>query len=200
LPLTDLPELPGAPHAVVSSCARCHGADGGGRGLGAFPNLAGQGRDYVLSALDAYAEGRRHSGMMGPIAAALQPEERSELADYYSSLPPAPSSLSPSATEHERVRRGKAIATQGILAQGVPSCVDCHGPGGHPRNSAYPDLAGQYASYLVLQLELLQIGTRGGSPYAHIMRHVATRLTREQMRDVAAYFASLPAGGEETAR
>jgi cytochrome c553 len=74
--------------------------------------------------------------------------------------------------------------------------MDCHGPGPHRRNSAYPNLAGQYADYLVLQLELFKQDGRGGSAYAHIMRHVATRLGTEQMRDVAAYYASLSPGGD----
>jgi cytochrome c553 len=54
-------------------------------------------------------------------------------------------------------------------------------------------LAGQYADYLILQLEVFKKGHRGGSAYAHLMRPVATRLTTEQMRDVALYYASLPA-------
>ena len=53
-------------------------------------------------------------------------------------------------------------------------------------------LAGQYPDYLVLQLELFKGGQRGGSAYAHLMKPVATRLTPEQMRDVALYYASLP--------
>ena len=66
------------------------------------------------------------------------------------------------------------------------------GPGAARRNPLYPLLAGQYAAYLVLQLELFDRGQRGGSAYARLMRPVATRLTPEQMRDVALYYASLP--------
>jgi cytochrome c553 len=57
----------------------------------------------------------------------------------------------------------------------------------------YPHLAGQYAEYLALQLRLFKDDRRGGTPYAHIMRMVAGRLTPAQMRAVAAYYASLPA-------
>lgn len=59
------------------------------------------------------------------------------------------------------------------------------------RNPAYPLLAGQYADYLVLQLELFKGGRRGGSPYAHLMSRVAARMTSEHMRDVGNYYASL---------
>ena len=91
------------------------------------------------------------------------------------------------------IESGKAIASRGIPRQRVPACVACHGPGATRRNPIYPILAGQYADYLVLQLELFNKGYRGGSAYAHLMRPVATRLTHEQMRDVALYYASLPA-------
>jgi cytochrome c553 len=74
----------------------------------------------------------------------------------------------------------------------VPACAQCHGPGGGPRNPHYPVLAGQYAHYLIQQLELFKNGQRGGSPYAHLMREVAPRLTSEQIREVAQYYASLP--------
>ena len=54
------------------------------------------------------------------------------------------------------------------------------------------ELAGQYPEYLTLQLAVFKDGVRGGTPYAHIMRTVASRLTRDQMDAVARYYASLP--------
>jgi cytochrome c553 len=63
----------------------------------------------------------------------------------------------------------------------------------------YPQLAGQYAEYLALQLRLFKDDRRGGTPYAHIMRMVAARLTPEQIAAVAAYYASLPPATEPSA-
>jgi cytochrome c553 len=189
-PLEDLGEP--APAAVLTSCARCHGAQGNGRGSAAFPKLAGQRRGYLLHALEAYAKGRRHSGIMQPAAAPLEAAHWAELAGYYAKLPaPKPEPAAVSAADLEL---GREIADRGIHAQGVPSCVDCHGPSDEPRNQAYPLLAGQYADYLVLQLELFKTRSRGGSPYAHIMENVASRLKPDQMRAVAAYYASSSAG------
>jgi cytochrome c553 len=193
-PGLPLPELAGAARAVTASCANCHSGGGPGRGLGAFPNIAGQKQEYLRRALDAYAAGRRPSGAMGPIAAALSEQERSALAHYYATLPPGTvSSSTPGsdAAAAARVQRGALIAEVGIAEQGVPSCRDCHGPGPHPRNPAYPNLHGQYANYLLAQLELFKSGVRGGSAYSEIMSHVAGRLTRQQMEDVTAYYASL---------
>lgn len=66
------------------------------------------------------------------------------------------------------------------------------------RNPAYPVLAGQYADYLVLQLQLFKAQQRGGSDYAHIMRRVAAGLSLAQMRDVARYYASLSSAQTES--
>ncbi len=200
-PLRDLIDPP-VPLAVTSSCARCHGMDGRGRGVGAFPKLAGQNREYLIGALRAYSENQRSSGIMGPVAAGLKVDEWRALANYYGGLPAgSPAQQRTTADANAMVpsaARGQAIATHGIPDQGVPSCRDCHGPTAHRRNPAYPELATQYASYIVLQLELFKEERRGGSPYAHLMRHVASRLTHEQMRDVASYYETLPPASDVT--
>lgn len=67
------------PRAVILNCARCHGADGLGRGVGAFPKLAGQNPDYMYRSLQAYARGERHSGVMEPVVAGLSDEEMRDL-------------------------------------------------------------------------------------------------------------------------
>lgn len=179
---------------LVAGCARCHGEDGRGRGLGAFPRLAGQHRPYLENALEAYARGDRHSGIMEPIAAGLSPEARARLAAHYAGLPAAGGPAPADVPDPAAVARGERIATLGIPERGVPSCRDCHGPGTR-HNPAYPGLPGQHARYLALQLELFQRGQRGGSPFAHLMHEVAPRLGAEEIRDVAAYYSSLPATG-----
>jgi cytochrome c553 len=192
VPLQGLLGPQQTPQTVIENCARCHGVDGRGRGQGAFPRLAGQHPTYLYAALQAYAHGKRQSGIMAPVAAALSSDEMRELAFYYASQPAVTPAL-PLPDTTLAIERGKTIARYGIPGQRVPACVDCHGPGVVRRNPFYPVLTGQYADYLVLQLELFTQEHRGGSPYAHLMRPVATRLTAQQMRDVALYYESLPA-------
>jgi cytochrome c553 len=187
-PIADLSGPESVPRAITTNCARCHGLNGLGRGVGAFPKLAGQTPAYLDLSLEAFAREQRHSGIMQPIAAALSREEMRELARYYASLPEPPASAQQATAASER---GKMIARQGIPSQRVPACAPCHGPGDAPRNPVYPELAGQYADYLVLQLEIFKKNVRGGTAYAHIMRQVAAGLTPEQMREVALYYASL---------
>ncbi len=184
---------------IGARCGPCHGVDGRGRESPAFPRLAGQKAHYLRLALSAYAGGRRHSGTMTPVALALDAGTMSAIADHYAALPGTPSGpASPStgrpAAPDTSVIRGAAIARLGIPAQGVPRCVECHGPAATKRNAAYPRLAGQFAPYLELQLQLFAERRRGGSPFAHLMQDVAPRLTPAQRRDVAAWYASLPAG------
>lgn len=187
-PLPDLVGPESVRRALTTSCARCHGLDGRGRGLDAFPQLAGQHPDYLDRSLQAFARGQRHSGIMEPIAAGLSQEEMHELARYYASLPASAPSSQQATPASER---GRVIAQQGIPSQRVPACAACHGPAPTPRNPLYPELAGQYADYLALQLEIFKQGKRGGTEYAHIMRQAAAGLTAEQMRDVAHYYAAL---------
>lgn len=178
------------PRAINESCGRCHGLDGLGRGLGAFPKLAGQNSAYLYASLQAFARGERHSGIMEPIAAGLGIETMRELALYYGSLKALPP-LPPQEETALAIERGREIALHGIPNQRVPTCAACHGPTDLPRNPIYPLLAGQYADYLVLQLQLFKEERRGGTAYAHLMRPTAAHLTPEQIRDVALYYASI---------
>lgn len=186
---------------VLANCARCHGGDGTGRGYGAFPKLAGQSQHYLAASLRAFASGDRHSGIMQPVVAGLSDSTMAELAQHYANrdqIVTTCSSQSGSSPliekESEAVARGKAIAERGVYQQGIPACADCHGPTQNPRNKHYPQLAGQYADYLTLQLSLFKADQRGGTPYAHIMTMLAKRLSKKQMREVSLYYASLDGG------
>lgn len=173
---------------VLRHCESCHGPEGLGRGLGAAPRLAGQKVYYLYASLSAYARRERFSGIMQPVAARLNDEQMRRLAQHYANLPrTVPSETGAAAVV---IERGAKIAIEGIPEQRVPACNSCHGQTG-PRNPLYPELSGQYANYIVLQLKLFQREDRGGTPYAHLMRYVAPLLTEEQMQAVALYYESL---------
>jgi cytochrome c553 len=71
------------------------------------------------------------------------------------------------------------------------TCMACHGPGGNSVNGMYPTLAGQTARYLFLQLRDFKEGRRNDP----VMSPMAANLSREDMQDLADYFASQkPAG------
>ena len=76
------------------------------------------------------------------------------------------------------LERGKQIATT--------VCAACHAADGNSVVPANPRLAGQHAGYIVAQLTAFKSGARP-SP---IMQGMATPLSPEDMKAVAAYFAS----------
>ena len=191
-PLEVLSGRNSAAQSISESCNRCHGADGQGREKGVAPKIAGQKPDYLEASLEAYSLGKRHSGIMEPIAVGLSRDARREIAQYYGSLSASHAPLTSTESELAAAHRGATIAQEGVPKSRVPICVQCHGPSDNPRNSAYPNLAGQYAGFLMRQLELFANDHRGGSEFASLMHPVAAALTPEQMLDVAQYYESLP--------
>lgn len=69
------------------------------------------------------------------------------------------------------------------------SCGACHGIDGNSLSPAWPNLAGQHASYFIRQLEAYQNGERQDA----LMTTLASGLSAEDMADLAAYYATLPA-------
>lgn len=190
----DLPPL-----SSLDNCARCHGADGEGRGNGAIPRLAGQSEGYLLASLQAYARGERHSGIMQPVAAGLDAAQMQALARHYASASPsAASNPTPAArpSPDGARARGATLAAHGIGKQRIPACRHCHGPGATQRNPVYPRLAGQHPRYLALQLRLFQQDQRGGTRYRHLMHRAASALSEQQVEDLATYYGSLEAEGQ----
>lgn len=189
--------------SLLESCNRCHGHDGLGRGAGAFPKLAGQNPGYLYQSMQVYANGNRHSGIMQPIAAVLDDDQLQMLADHFSKLPAgleaSPSDIATkdedtsqvSRERGESIKRGRAIAQDGIPDRNVPACIDCHGPNELFVADSYPLLSGQYADYIVLQLKLIQSNHRGGTNQLELMRPVVEGMTEQNFEDVAAYYSSL---------
>jgi cytochrome c553 len=175
------------PRIVRDNCARCHGVDGRDDGEGAFPKIAGQRAEYMDQALRAYADGRRYSGIMGPIAAELDSASRNDAVRHYASIDVP---VTARAETKASAMRGEPIARHGVESTMVPACVECHGPAAAPKNPAYPKLDGQHADYLRGQLRLLRSRQRGGSEYVELMHTFVDRLTDQQIDDVTAYFAS----------
>lgn len=79
---------------------------------------------------------------------------------------------------------GQDAAAGGKKAAEV--CAACHGPDGNSSQGIYPSLAGQTARYIYLQLKDFNEGRRTDP----LMTPVAKTLTRDDMLNVAAYFAA----------
>ncbi len=64
-------------------------------------------------------------------------------------------------------------------------CASCHGETGISISSAFPNLAGQYESYLLAALKQYVNGQRNNA----IMLSFAAQLSEQEMKDLAAFYA-----------
>lgn len=92
---------------------------------------------------------------------------------------------------------GMAVAATAVAATGdveagraqAAACGACHGQdGASPIDPSYPVLAGQGALYLLRQLEMIQSDTRA----IPLMAGQLNGKSRQDLADLAAYYASLP--------
>lgn len=168
----------GAWPQLQDSCALCHG-DHGQPQNAQFASLAGQSEAYIEEQLRAFAEGRRHSPQMSPLAANLNDEQIKQLAHYFSRQK-AGRTESP-ASDKELEQRGQATVT-------AKGCTACHGEGlaGGPIT---PRIAGQGKLYLIDQLSAFKRGDRKDPTQA--MNALASSLSEGEILAAAHYLSTL---------
>ncbi len=115
-----------------------------------------------------------------------------EIAEYFASLrPPFPPPAVPTVSK-EILARGESLVKNGDAASGVPACARCHNPGFTGMEPAIPGLLGLRAAYISAQLGGWRYGTRTAAA-PDCMQIVASLLTEDDVKAVAAYLSSLPA-------
>ncbi len=171
---------------LVTTCAFCHGVE---EYTVAYPTervplIAGQHAAYIIAALGEYAKGHRHFPTMQAQAASLTDRQIRDIAAYISSVAP----------DVTQVRSPYKPASPGSIASAntfssapvaAASCAACHGARGVSTNPEFPSLAGQYQDYLLQALKEYKSGERKNA----IMNGIASSLSLEQMKELAAYFA-----------
>ncbi len=175
---------------VVATCARCHGAAGTGRAVGAFPNLAILSPTYIRGALTSFASGRRYSAFMQTMAAQLSPQQIDAVADYYARQPKAKSLAAATFPQPAaEVAFGEQIALQGLRDRKIGACSGCHALADADVRQ-YPRLNGQNEDYLINQMRLFRAGGRGNSVRYNPMVGVAKALSDREIVAVSAYYAA----------
>ncbi len=87
------------------------------------------------------------------------------------------------------LRRVEAVQGDADAGRGkAAACIACHGADGISLVPMFPNLAGQHAEYLYWSLRAFQREARADSP----MTAAVAALADTDLRDLAAYFASLP--------
>ena len=183
----------GGKESTVTPCFLCHGLDGVGDSAGAFPRLTGQAAFYMYKQLVDYASGTRPNDVMSPIARAMTEPQMADVAYYYSELS-APFTPRPN-VEPDVIERGRQLAEDGLPESDLPACNLCHGRHGSGDPPAFPYLAGQYAPYTELQLQLWKQGIRRNDAL-DVMADIAAAMSDEDIRAVARYFEWLRHNGD----
>jgi cytochrome c553 len=174
--------------ALAVTCQACHGAHGEGNPAGGFPRLAGQTADYLAAQLRNYADSRRVSPVMAPVAKTLDAQKRADVAAFFSkqSAPYAARSAHPTPNQ---LLRGRLLTRVGDESKQLQACANCHGPDGSGESYAAPYLAGQSAIYLANAITEWKTGARHSGEKQ--MGPVVLRLDDEDIAALSAYLESL---------
>ena len=166
-------------------CSYCHGETGNSK-RPHIPNLAGQNPLYLFNAFEKFANGERIDFVMSKLATNLTPEDRVNLAVYFSQQPV--NKVVPAVDEDLR-SRGAALFRN--------SCISCHGQQALGMENT-PRLAGQPEEYL--RKALTRFRENDPSRAGSVMMSVASLLSEDDIKAVSAYLSRLQLSpGEEQA-
>lgn len=76
------------------------------------------------------------------------------------------------------------------------TCQFCHGETGYTPKTDYPHINGQNAGYLYNAMQAYQLGERAGA-MGKMMRQQMSVLSDQDMKDIAAFYASQKPGKPE---
>jgi len=179
---------------LAMQCTMCHGARG--MSPAEAPHLAGQVAAATYKQLRDFKSGHRSSAVMQPMVTRLDDRDMRDLAAYYAFLPRdhvvAPGDASPGDASPGDASPGDASPAPVLVSNGAPmraiaACSACHAQGVH--KAAVPLLDGQPAVYLEAQLSAFH-GAARHNDINEQMRNATRRLTPEEIRLLAAYYAS----------
>jgi len=160
------------------NCSACHGMDGRGK-TAEIPNLAAQPAEYLIEALHAYRDGKRHHAALQNMTTGMSEADIANIAGYYASLP----AVAPVASASQE--QGKP-SSYGEGAAVAAACTECHGENGVSNTPGIPSLAGQQPVYLIVSTQEYKDGSRGHVEKEEMLKD----LERIDIEKMAMYFAA----------
>jgi cytochrome c553 len=163
----------------------------------------------VIKQLTDFSQDRRTPSGLGAVmngfAKALSDQDRQDVSAYVNSLKTTPvlsdlNELKDSGHQIGESFKGMKIVQHGESSIGVPSCWSCHGYNGRGVDPVFPKIGQQKYVYIVNQLHNWRANdsdiengaiARKNDP-AGMMRAVASKLSDEDILNVAAYLSSAP--------
>ena len=176
---------------LARRCERCHGAEGFSP-TPAVPNLAAMDKLTTWKQLDDFRSGKRKSGLMQPIAAALTLRQSADVAAYYAIVPNTPDpqdsrSFPERSSKASMARVAVPLITLGDGQRGIPPCQACHGPVAYVKGA--PSLGTQNGLYILNQLNGFSDWSRANDINIR-MRSIAGQLTPEERQALSDYYGA----------
>ncbi len=167
---------------VMKVCQNCHGPQGDSVSP-TFPRLNGQQADYIAAQLKSLRGHKRrdtHWLYMGGIVRDLDDPTIAGLAKYFADQKPTQPQIGGALAAE-----GEKIFMDGVRAEGVTACQQCHGKHGEGAAST-PRIAGQHAAYLRMAIGAFRSSLRGNDT----MHAVTKNMTDQQIEALASYLAN----------
>ncbi|MCB1724780.1 MAG: cytochrome c4 [Gammaproteobacteria bacterium] len=181
-------KLEGVETEDVNACTDCHGKGGAEPDRDKHPTLAGQNAAYVFKQLRDYKDGKRENRRMEEAVERLSDEQLTSLAAWYA-MQPLPKvetdpddKVSPETLE---------LVFRGDKKRLIQPCASCHGENGQGAKIDVPSIAGQNVKYFVETMKDYAKDKRTNDVYSR-MRIIAKELTRDEVNELAVYYARLP--------
>lgn len=160
-----------------AACAHCHGTDGNSSS-GAYPNIAGQNKEYIAKQIRLFKEGKRKNSQMSPMVGILSDENMQDLGEFYAAQALKRGSFQP---DPKLAADGKKIAEE-------RQCATCHLPA-YRGAGEIPRLTRQKHTYLMKQLKDYRDGVRTSDE--GVMSANVKGLTDEQIEALVHYISTL---------
>jgi cytochrome c553 len=178
----------------VNACADCHGEKGVEPDREKHPTLAGQLATYTFKQLRDYKDGSRKDRKMQEAVKRLTDEQLAALAVWYAKQPIPKVEVDEDETVSEDTIR---LVFRGDKTRLIQPCASCHGARGEGAIIDVPSIAGQNVQYFVNTMKDYAKDNRSNDIYSR-MRIIAKQLTRDEINELAVYYARLggkPGGG-----
>ena len=172
----------------VNACVDCHGKGGAQPDRDKHPTLAGQVAAYTYKQLRDYKDGKRENRRMNEAVERLTDEQLAALAAWYAQQPLAEVEVDEDETVSQETLE---LVFRGDKTRLIQPCASCHGPRGEGAIIDVPAIAGQNVKYFVETMKDYAKDKRTNDVYSR-MRIIAKALTRDEIDELAVYYARLP--------
>jgi cytochrome c553 len=175
----------------VNACADCHGERGAEPDRDKHPTLAGQVAAYTFKQLRDYKDGSRKNRKMSEAVERLTDEQLAALSAWYAEQPIPEVEVDEDETVSEDTLK---LVFRGDKTRLIQPCASCHGTRGEGAIVDVPAIAGQNVKYFVNTMKDYAKDKRANDIYSR-MRIIAKSLTRDEIKELAVYYARL--GGKQ---